>query len=214
MTSLKETLDLAAMQAVEAMAGYGAVHRDTDWPWDNWIVEGEHVGRGHVERYDHGKLTVLHVAILPPSGSSRPIFGADLVGTDKGVSLMAWDWSPTSPHGPVPPSLPPLCGRMRRLPEWADRIMSTHAVAIRPEEDEDVRTFLMFSLASLRDYLDTRLGYGDPESAIRRYAMAQRSNPSLRGALAKHLGEYAADRYIREVLWPTPDSIWPAEQGA
>lgn len=209
--SLQQTLDLAAAQATGILDGAGSVRTDERWPWLNVIVTGRLIGRAHVERYSRDPLEVLHVTVFPPPGSARPIFGADLVGTPKGVSLMAWDWSPTAPRGPVPPALPPLCGRMRKLPAWADQIMSRHAVAIRPQTDEDVRTFLAFVVASLHDYLDTPLGEGDPFPAIRRHAMAQRSNPYLVGTLTAHHGHDVAQRFIREVLWPMPEDVWPVE---
>ncbi len=207
---MNHRLDLASARALTLLDTEGAVHRDTRWPWENVLVEGPRVGRAHLERYAHGKLTVWHVAVMPPPGSSRPIFGADVVATEQMASLMAWDWSPTTASSPVPAALPPRCGSWRPLPVWAEPIMSRHAVSIRPDTVSDLDTFIDFAIVSLRDYLATPLGEGDPLPAIRRYALAQRRNKSLIGALRRHLGAVEADRFVREVLWPVPETLWPA----
>lgn len=210
MTRIGPELDAAADACAAALTAAGARLADVPhWPHGLNVVGRSPHGRAHVERMSAGALEVLHVTVLPAPGTARPIFGADVVGNARMASLAIWDWSPTVPSSPVPTRLAPQCGPSRRLPEWADRILSRHAAAIGPDGVGGLVTFLHHVRASLSDWLALPAGEGDPMPALRRYVMAQRENPRLWSALRAHHEEGEARAYVHGVLWPDPDRLWP-----
>ena len=96
------------------------------------------------------------------------------------------------------------------MPEWGSAIFSDRCVAVRPRGPEDVNAFVQYAYALLSWYLALQRGaeplqddaaIGKAFEAQREYARQQRANAKTRGVLAAALGEEAADRYMREVMF-------------
>lgn len=175
--------------------------------WENFRYKGAQFRQAHIERYNHDGLVVLHVVILPHANDQSPIFGFDIVGSQKTgkVSGAFLDWSPTvidtNWHDTV-------WEQDRKLPVWA-KVFSEQFIAIRPSAEE-VDPLIDVAFESFTKYMmlldTTKVDDKESIDAITQkqneYCEYQASNPRTRAALTQQIGAEAAREFMENVLFP------------
>ena len=180
-----------------------------DFGWDNRRYISEKFRISHIERYSDNNLEVLHFTCFPSPFCDNPIFGFDIITTEKKCLAAFLDWSPVnndltyvSPHTFKTPY---------NLPEWAKSIFSKDVIAIVPDDDE---FYIVAEIAnkSFEEYIE-KLGncVNDTESIfeIKRkqniYCENQRKNERTFNVLKSKLGKERALHFMNEILFPTID---------
>lgn len=170
--------------------------------------------RAHVEvldKIESNGMWILHCTIFPHFDDDSPIFGLDIVATDKKVSAVFHDFSPTINQNHH------LCkwfkekmktsfiASNRELPEWGKEIFSTDMLAIRTiKEDETIKWLLDFMFSNL-DYYLLNIGASGMEiqDYQNRYCANQKKNPYPVMMLTKFgLTEDKAKQFIDKHLFP------------
>ncbi|TGG79028.1 MAG: phycocyanobilin:ferredoxin oxidoreductase [Aphanocapsa feldmannii 288cV] len=164
-------------------------------------------------------LNILHCVMFPDHSWDLPLFGCDIVTARGRVTAAVVDLSPTAAalDGQWLEALAPLrrfaYATPRDLPEWGS-IFSAAVCFVRPGSAEEENAFLRQSLGYLDALLNRKAsiipdGSDDPASLARlegqrRYCRQQQCNDKTRRVLAKAFDDSWADRYIRELLFDSP----------
>ena len=173
-----------------------------DFGWENTRYVSDSFRIAHIERYSDRALEVLHFTAFPQLNYGDPIFGFDIICTDKKPLAAFIDLSPVtfSPDKftdyefktPYP------------LPEWANNIFSKHAIAIRPGAEEIVR--LCNEATNLfESYIETVGIFTDPKLVVEAqnyYCEQQSKNERTYNVLKAKLGEERAKYFMDTVLFP------------
>jgi phycocyanobilin:ferredoxin oxidoreductase len=173
-----------------------------DFGWENTRYVSDSFRIAHIERYSDRALEVLHFTAFPQLNYGDPIFGFDIICTDKKPLAAFIDLSPVtfSPDKfidyefktPYP------------LPEWANNIFSEHAIAIRPGTEEMVR--LCNEATNLfESYIETVGIFTDPKLVVEAqnyYCEQQSKNERTYNVLKAKLGEERAKHFMDTVLFP------------
>lgn len=181
-----------------------------DFGWENYRYESPMFRLAHVERYFKDGLIVAHVTCIPHVNNPSPIFGFDIVGSEKTgkISGAFVDWSPTLYDKRWHYT---RWSSARVLPEWAT-VFSDDFLAIRPNENEHDQLF-DFAYGALCHYFETlnkSTVSNDPKvvELIREkqteYCEKQASNPRTFAALKQQLGEERARHFMENILFPKP----------
>lgn len=183
-----------------------------DYGWENYRYYSPSFRLMHVERYFADGLLVLHVTCFPHATSAAPIFGFDIIGSDKSdkVTGLFLDWSPVLYEQRW--NLSKDWKNNRELPEWAN-IFSSQMIAIRPESEEELDKILNFSYHSMTDYMihlnslinsnlcvDTAIKLAIEKQNY--YCEQQAKNPRTLAALTHKIGAERAVYFMNEVLFP------------
>jgi hypothetical protein len=179
-----------------------------DWGWENYRYTSPLFRLAHIERYFLDNLLVLHITVFPHKNDPSPIYGFDIICSEKTNTVMGtfidlspilydeWEHSFKS-------------NSTRILPEWAT-IFSKNFVALRnPTEDEHTSIF-DFSYTLFIEYLSTirTQTYNDPNhidqiiKAQNIYCDHQQQNKRTFGALKAKVGEERARTFMETVLFP------------
>jgi len=184
-----------------------------DFGWENYRWSGDKFRLAHIERFFEAGLLVAHVTCFPHEGDAAPIFGFDVVGSEKTGKIGGafLDYSPvlydTKWHDTE-------WNSDRILPEWAT-VFSDDFIALRPHEDE-YEPFFELSLTKFEEYfnaLDTSVHVDTPAAkalVIERqneYCEKQASNPRTYAALKHKIGAERARYFMTEILFPKIVSI-------
>ena len=196
---------------IKKQIGMCELHTE-DFGWENYRYYSPLFRLAHVERYFQDNLLVLHVTCFPHANDASPIFGFDVIGSEKTntVSGIFLDWSPTISFHRW--NLNKSISNNRDLPGWAD-IFSAQMIAVRPETEEETDSILNYAVISLREYIGTinntitgRLTTeGNIKSIIERqnrYCERQAQNPRTLGALTHKIGKNRAEYFMQNVLFP------------
>jgi phycocyanobilin:ferredoxin oxidoreductase len=173
-----------------------------DFGWENTRYVSDSFRIAHIERYSDRALEVLHFTAFPQLNYGDPIFGFDIICTDKKPLAAFIDLSPVtfSPDKfidyefktPYP------------LPEWANNIFSEHAIAIRPGAEEMVR--LCNEATNLfESYIETVGIFTDPKLVVEAqnyYCEQQSKNERTYNVLKSKLGAERAKYFMDTVLFP------------
>lgn len=183
-----------------------------DFGWENYRYYGPGFRLAHVERYFHDNLLVLHVTCFPHANDASPIFGFDVIGSEKSnkVTGVFLDWSPTIVTHRW--NLNKSITNNRDLPEWAN-IFSDYMIAYRPDTEAEIDSIFDFAVRSFREYfsninnsLTSRLVTENNINIItekqNRYCEQQAKNPRTLAALTHKIGEERAVYFMNEVLFP------------
>ena len=177
-----------------------------DYGWSNKRYVGDNFRMAHIERYSDKNLEVLHVTCFPNEKYSHPIFGFDIICTDKKPLAAFMDWSP------VDSTLSYACEydfeKPYPLPEWAKIIFSPMAVGIIPNDNElDKLTDIVIHNFDL--YMKILEGAKQNEhrseyivSAQNRYCDNQQKNERTYNVLKAKLGEVKAKYFMETILFP------------
>jgi phycocyanobilin:ferredoxin oxidoreductase len=173
----------------------------------------------HLELAQVGNgLDILHCVMFPNPEYDLPIFGTDLVGSQRGgISAAIADLSPVSSDRTLPPSyyqnlsvLPTISfSQPRTLPEWGD-IFSQFCLFVRPEDSQEEDRFLQrvqefltihCQIASQQTPLTSNLDISKVLAGQRNYCTKQQQNDKTRRVLEKSFGTEWADRYMNTMLF-------------
>jgi hypothetical protein len=182
-----------------------------DFGWANYRYRSDVFRLAHIERYSDDKIDVLHVTTFPNPEDSSPIFGFDVIATEKKVLGCYIDLSPVEENNV---SLSEICTginkhfpKRKELPSWADGIFSKDVCFIEPDNDIHFCFFCIQSLQVYSDYICT-LHWNEPldkEAVVKaqnRYCEVQATNPRTYSVLKQKLGEDRAKYFMEEILFP------------
>lgn len=183
---------------------------------ENYMWESEKFRKIHLEvaRMKSG-LNILHTNMYPRYEYDIPIFGADIVASNKGVGAAIIDISSIRKDR----SLPEMYNILnvidtkfeedKKMPDWGS-VFSEYCVFVRPREDE-YQKFINTSFTYLNFHcaISNIIRKGDNiienYEGHKFYCEQQRKNDKTRGVLKNIFGEEYADKYISEVLFDCPD---------
>jgi phycocyanobilin:ferredoxin oxidoreductase len=210
--SYKQKLDSFADDAIALFVRADATPIPTeDYGWKNYRFTSDTIRVAHIERYSDGKLDVLHITCFPVTDHYAPIFGFDIIATEKKCLAAFLDWSPTVCTDPI------MAGHTYhtydtpyKLPDWATLIFSSYATAIVPSESE-FDTICDEALNSLSVYVDKYCGYKDlldnkdtmyNKDLQNYYCTQQLKNERTYSVLKAKLGEDRAKHFMEAILFP------------
>jgi phycocyanobilin:ferredoxin oxidoreductase len=205
--SYKKTLDNIASELESIMQLAAAFEIPTeDFGWVNKRYVGENFRMAHIERYSDKNLEVLHFTCFPNPTFQHPIFGFDIITTDKKPLAAFMDWSP------VDNTLRYYCEhdfeKPYPLPDWAKIIFSPTALAIIPNDNEldKLAEVVVNSFEMYNTILD-----GSKQSEYRsdyiiaaqnRYCENQQKNERTFNVLKAKLGIEDARYFMENILFP------------
>lgn len=205
--SYKQTLDSVANELQTILEISNGVEIPTeDFGWVNKRYVGDKYRIAHIERYSDNNLEVLHFTCFPNPIYQHPIFGFDIITTDKKPLAAFMDWSP------VDNSLGYSCvvefEKPYPLPEWAKIIFSPTPLAIVPNDNE-MKKLAQVVTDSFETYLNalnrskenlSRVNY--IVEAQNRYCENQQKNERTFSVLKAKLGEDRAKYFMNTILFP------------
>ena len=177
-----------------------------NYGWSNKRYVGDNFRMAHIERYSDKNLEVLHFTCFPNENYQHPIFGFDIICTDKKPLAAFMDWSP------VDNALGYHCGYQFKkpypLPDWAKIIFSPTALAIIPNDNEldKLAEVVVNSFEMYNTILD-----GSKKSEYRtdyiiaaqnRYCENQQKNERTFNVLKAKLGIEDARYFMENILFP------------
>jgi phycocyanobilin:ferredoxin oxidoreductase len=160
----------------------------------------------HIERYSDKNLEVLHFTCFPNPIYQHPIFGFDIITTDKKPLAAFMDWSPVDNKVSIESRY--TFEKPYPLPDWAKLIFSPNALAIVPN-DYEMNSLSNNVVESFEIYLDvlnnskenlSRINY--IVEAQNRYCENQQKNERTFSVLKAKLGEDRARYFMNTILFP------------
>ena len=190
---------------VEKAPNCQPLHTD-DYGWVNHRYEAKHFRLAHVERYADGKIEVLHFTTFPHKWSPEPIFGFDVITTEKVITGAYMDLSPILNTYPFDEGMD--IGGRKPIPEWAT-VFSDRFIMIKPESDAEFIRFCDWVMDKYDWYLNSLLWRekktDNIEGVIEKqniYCSVQASNPRTYSALKALIGEEKARYFMENILFP------------
>jgi phycocyanobilin:ferredoxin oxidoreductase len=177
-----------------------------DFGWSNKRYVGENFRMAHIERYSDKNLEVLHFTCFPNATFQHPIFGFDIITTDKKPLAAFMDWSPVDNTTRIKTGY--KYEKDYPLPDWAKIIFSETPLAIVPNDNE-MNTLSYDVIQNFEIYLDilnnskeslNRVDY--IIAAQNRYCENQQKNERTYNVLKAKLGEERAKYFINNILFP------------
>lgn len=179
-----------------------------DYGWENLRYTSPLFRQAHVEKYFEDGLMVVHVTCFPHANNPSPIFGFDVVASEKTGKVVGFflDWSPTVQE--VKWHNTQWEGE-RILPEWAT-VFSKQFIALRPEATafEDLIQFAVKSFGKYLELLERSIPSKDIDqhelivAAQNEYCEKQSQNPRTFNALKHKIGEERALDLLQKVIFP------------
>ena len=175
----------------------------------------------HLELAQVGdRLDILHCVMFPRPNYNLPIFGVDLVGSQKGISAAIVDLSPVTRNLMLPKAyryvlanlIPVEFSQPRDLPPWGS-IFSEFCLFIRPANIQEEGLFLkrvkQFLTLHCQMAVNTRpvtsqLKQAELLAGQRHYCTQQQQNDKTRRVLENALGKTWTDRYMSTMLFDSP----------
>ena len=205
--SYKSKLDNIANQLQDLINLNGGVEIHTDdYGWKNKRYVGDNFRIAHIERYSDKNLEVLHFTCFPDEIYQHPIFGFDIITTDKKPLAAFMDWSP------VDSNLGYTCTyefeKQYPLPEWAKIIFSPTPLGIVPNDTEmdKLGEVVIDSFTAYIDFLTNAQSKASRSEYIiaaqNRYCENQQKNERTFNVLKAKLGESDARYFMENILFP------------
>ncbi|MDJ0687353.1 MAG: phycocyanobilin:ferredoxin oxidoreductase [Xenococcaceae cyanobacterium MO_188.B32] len=175
----------------------------------------------HLELAQVGdRLDILHCVMFPRPNYPLPIFGVDLVGSQKGISAAIVDLSPVTQNCILPKAyryvlanlLPVEFSQPRDLPPWGN-IFSKFCLFVRPINAEEERLFLYrvrqfltlhCQMAIVTCPVTSSFEKTELLAGQRYYCTQQQQNDKTRRVLAKSLGQTWTEQYMNTMLFDAP----------
>ena len=175
----------------------------------------------HLELAQVGdRLNILHCVMFPRPNYPLPIFGVDLVGSQKGISAAIVDLSPVTHDRTLPKAYSYILDNLpafefsqpRELPPWGN-IFSKFCLFIRPVNAEEERLFLdrvrefltlHCTMATVTNSVASSFERAELLMGQRYYCTQQQRNDKTRRVLEKSLGRAWTDRYMSTMLFDAP----------
>lgn len=177
-----------------------------DFGWSNRRYVGENYRMAHIERYSDKNLEVLHFTCFPNPTFQHPIFGFDIITTDKKPLAAFMDWSPVDNNTSIKTGY--KYEKEYPLPDWAKAIFSSSPMAIVPNDSEmntianDVTSNFQIYLKILNDSKEALDRVDYIVAAQNRYCDNQQKNQRTYNVLKAKLGEERAKYFITNILFP------------
>jgi phycocyanobilin:ferredoxin oxidoreductase len=177
-----------------------------DFGWSNKRYVGDNYRLAHIERYSDKNLEVLHFTCFPNPTYQHPIFGFDIITTDKKPLAAFMDWSPVDNTTSIKAGY--KFEKEYPLPDWAKLIFSQYPLAIVPN-DSEMNSLSNAVIESFNIYLKIldnsketleRVDY--IVAAQNRYCENQQKNQRTYNVLKAKLGEERAKYFITNILFP------------
>ena len=177
-----------------------------DFGWVNKRYNSNEFRLAHIERYSDKNLEVLHITCFPNESYQHPIFGFDIICTEKKPLAAFLDWSP------VDNILTQYIGYEFQtkypLPDWAKLIFSKNALAVIPNESE-LEKLSEIVVNNFEQYIQILKGSKKSEhrsgyikAAQNRYCENQQKNERTFNVLKAKLGEQRAKYFMENILFP------------
>jgi phycocyanobilin:ferredoxin oxidoreductase len=203
----KKTLDNIAgeLELILQMSSVSEIPTE-DFGWSNKRYFGDKFRMAHIERYSDNNLEVLHFTCFPNQTYQHPIFGFDIITTDKKPLAAFMDWSPVDNTTNIESRY--TFEKQYPLPDWAKIIFSSTPLAIIPS-DYEMDSLSNNVIESFQIYLDVlnnskealdRVDY--IISAQNRYCENQQKNERTYNVLKAKLGEEKAKYFMETILFP------------
>lgn len=177
-----------------------------DFGWYNKRFVADEFRISHIERYSDKNLEVLHFTCFPNPTCQMPVFGCDIITTDKKPLAAFMDWSPID--NMVAINVEHKFEKPYPLPDWARVIFSPSALAIIPTDNE-MEKLCEVILDSFKTYYglvkESALVSERTEYIIasqNRYCDYQQRNERTFNVLKAKLGEERAKYFMSEILFP------------
>lgn len=179
-----------------------------DFGWKNKRYISDSFRVAHIERYSEKVIEVLHITCFPNITCGNPIFGFDIITTEKKPLAAFLDWSPVDNEVTLEKD-ETTYGDDYPLPEWAKSIFSKNALAIVPRGTIDVGLLLYKLSLSFREYI--KLLENCPKTVDRInnivdkqnfYCEQQQRNERTFNVLKAKLGEDRARIFMETILFP------------
>lgn len=204
--SYKSILNKIANELQSILEQSGGIEIPTeDFGWMNKRYVGDNYRMAHIERYSDKNLEVLHFTCFPNPTFQHPIFGFDIITTDKKPLAAFMDWSPVDNNTRIKSGY--KYEKEYPLPEWAKVIFSASPLAIVPNDNE-MNSLSNNITESFEIYLDIlnnskealdRVDY--IVAAQNRYCENQQKNERTYNVLKAKLGEERAKYFITNILF-------------
>jgi phycocyanobilin:ferredoxin oxidoreductase len=205
--SYKSILNKVASELQGTLEYSGGIEIPTeDFGWSNKRYVGDKYRMAHIERYSDKNLEVLHFVCFPDCMYEAPIFGCDIITTDKKPLAAFVDWSP------IGNSLGWGCTyefeKPYPLPEWAKIIFSPTALAIVPNDNEmeKLSEVIVESFEAYLAILNSSKEVIDRVDVItlaqNEYCSNQQKNDRTYNVLKAKLGEERARYFMETILFP------------
>jgi phycocyanobilin:ferredoxin oxidoreductase len=205
--SYKNILNKIAGELQATLEHSGGIEIPTeDFGWTNKRYVGDNYRLAHIERYSDSNLEVLHFTCFPNPTFQHPIFGFDIITTDKKPLAAFMDWSPVDNTTHIKTGF--KYEKDYPLPDWAKIIFSDTPLAIVPN-DSEMNTLSYDVTQNFEIYLDIlnnskesldRVDY--IVAAQNRYCENQQKNQRTYNVLKAKLGEERAKYFITNILFP------------
>jgi phycocyanobilin:ferredoxin oxidoreductase len=205
--SYKNILNKIAGELQSTLEFSGGIEIPTeDFGWSNKRYVGDNYRLAHIERYSDKNLEVLHFTCFPSPTYQHPIFGFDIITTDKKPLAAFMDWSPVDNTTSIKAGY--KFEKEYPLPDWAKLIFSQYPLAIVPN-DSEMNSLSNAVIESFNIYLKIldnsketleRVDY--IVAAQNRYCENQQKNQRTYNVLKAKLGEERAKYFITNILFP------------
>ena len=185
--------------------------------WVNRVWCSDHYRRAHVDVVDARSskgLWMMHCCIFPHIHNSAPIFGFDVIAGKNKITGCFIDYSPTvdKQHPMIEYFAEEVSRyewiRKRDLPDWAQRIFSSHMVAAgNVQEESELSQINSLANILVNHYLET---VGETNNKVadttfeqNYYAQNQKQNPHTpRVMVSLGLSEDDVKVFIQDCLFP------------
>ena len=177
-----------------------------DFGWSNKRFVSDKFRLAHIERYSDKNLEVLHITCFPTENYQHPIFGFDIICTEKKPLAAFKDWSPVDNTTSITSAY--KYEKEYPLPDWAKIIFSATPLAIIPNDNE-LNTLSNNVIECFEIYFDVlnnskealdRVSY--IKAAQNRYCENQQKNERTYNVLKAKLGEEKAKYFMQNILFP------------
>jgi phycocyanobilin:ferredoxin oxidoreductase len=205
--SYKQTLDNIANEIEHIIIkNNGKLVPTEDFGWSNKRYNSDKFRLAHIERYSDKNLEVLHITCFPNEKYQQPIFGFDIICTDKKPLAAFMDWSP------VDNALGYRCTydfeKQYPLPDWAKIIFSPTPLAIIPNDNE-LDKLNSIVIDNFDMYMKILEGAKESQyrseyivAAQNRYCENQQKNERTFNVLKSKLGKEKAKYFMETILFP------------
>ena len=206
----KDILNKIASELQGTLERSGGIEIPTEeFGWSNKRYVGDNYRLAHIERYSDSNLEVLHFTCFPNPTFQHPIFGFDIITTDKKPLAAFMDWSPVDNTTRIKSGY--KYEKEYPLPDWAKAIFSETPLAIIPN-DSEIDTLSYDVTQNFEIYLDilnnskedlNRVDY--IIAAQNRYCENQQKNERTFNVLKAKLGKERAKYFMETILFPKID---------